>query len=131
MRRPFFVEVRKNEIVLLPNDLDYKNLFKAEKAIKIPANKIAKDKSFEKLLNYVKDQKAIRGPLRRRRDTIITFLIRPDAVNTYNTAKNTVDQFEKKYEKELATIPLNNGDYIVDSLSGKAPLPGEGEILIE
>lgn len=131
VRRPFFVEVRKNEIVLLPNDLDYKNLFKAEKAIKIPANKIAKDKSFEKLLNYVKDQKAIRGPLRRRRDTIITFLIRPDAVNTYNTAKNTVDQFEKKYEKELATIPLNNGDYIVDSLSGKAPLPGEGEILIE
>ena len=131
VRRPFFVEVKKNEIVLLPNDLDYKNLFKAEKAIKIPANKIAKDKSFEKLLNYVKDQKAIRGPLRRRRDTIITFLIRPDAVNTYNTAKNTVDQFEKKYEKELATIPLNNGDYIVDSLSGKAPLPGEGEILIE
>ncbi len=131
VRRPFFVEVKKNEIVLIPNDLDFKNLFKDEKPIKIPAGKIANDKSFEKLMNYVKDQKAIRGPLRRRRDTIITFLIRPDAVNTYNTAKNVVDQFEKKYEKELAVIPLNNGDYIVESLSGKAPLPGEGEILID
>lgn len=131
VRRPFFVEVKKNEIVLIPNDLDFKNLFKDEKPIKIPTGKIANDKSFEKLMNYVKDQKAIRGPLRRRRDTIITFLIRPDAVNTYNTAKNVVDQFEKKYEKELAVIPLNNGDYIVESLSGKAPLPGEGEILID
>ncbi len=108
-----------------------KIFFKDEKPIKIPAEKIANDKSFEKLMNYVKDQKAIRGPLRRRRDTIITFLIRPDAVNTYNAAKNVVDQFEKKYEKELAVIPLNNGDYIVESLSGKAPLPGEGEILID
>ena len=56
-RRPFFVEVTKNGITLLPNDLDFKNLFKNEKPIKIPAAKIASDKSFEKLLNYVKDQK--------------------------------------------------------------------------
>ena len=130
-RRPFFVEVTKNGITLLPNDLDFKNLFKNEKPIKIPAAKIASDKSFEKLLNYVKDQKAKSGPLRRRRDTIITFLIRPDGVSTYNTAKNVVNQFESKYERELAIIPLNNGDYIVESLSGKAPLPGEGEILVE
>ena len=130
-RRPFFVEVTKNGITLLPNDLDFKNLFKNEKPIKIPAAKIASDKSFEKLLNYVKDQKATRGPLRRRRDTIITFLIRPDGVSTYNTAKNVVNQFESKYERELAIIPLNNGDFIVEALSGKAPLPGEGEILIE
>ena len=130
-RRPFFVEVTKNGITLLPNDLDFKNLFKNEKPIKIPAGKIASDKSFEKLLNYVKDQKAKSGPLRRRRDTIITFLIRPDGVSTYNTAKNVVNQFESKYERELAIIPLNNGDYIVESLSGKAPLPGEGEILVE
>ena len=130
-RRPFFVEVTKNGITLLPNDLDFKNLFKNEEPIKIPAAKIASDKSFEKLLNYVKDQKAKSGPLRRRRDTIITFLIRPDGVSTYNTAKNVVNQFESKYERELAIIPLNNGDYIVESLSGKAPLPGEGEILVE
>ena len=130
-RRPFFVEVTKNGITLLPNDLDFKNLFKNEEPIKIPAAKIASDKSFEKLLNYVKDQKAKSGPLRRRRDTIITFLIRPDGVSTYNTAKNVVNQFESKYERELAIIPLNNGDYIVESLSGKAPLPAEGEILVE
>lgn len=130
-RRPFFVEVTKNGITLLPNDLDFKNLFKNEKPIKIPAAKIASDKSFEKLLNYVKDQKAKSGPLRRRRDTIITFLIRPDGVSTYNTAKNVVNQFESKYERELAIIPLNNGDFIVEALSGKAPLPGEGEILVE
>ena len=130
-RRPFFVEVTKNGITLLPNDLDFKNLFKNEKPIKIPAAKIASDKSFEKLLNYVKDQKAKSGPLRRRRDTIITFLIRPDGVSTYNTAKNVVNQFESKYERELAIIPLNNGDFIVEALSGKAPLPSEGEILVE
>ena len=130
-RRPFFVEVTKNGITLLPNDLDFKNLFKNEEPIKIPAAKIASDKSFEKLLNYVKDQKAKSGPLRRRRDTIITFLIRPDGVSTYNTAKNVVNQFESKYERELAIIPLNNGDFIVEALSGKAPLPGEGEILVE
>lgn len=130
-RRPFFVEVTKNGITLLPNDLDFKNLFKNEKPIKIPAGKIASDKSFEKLLNYVKDQKAKSGPLRRRRDTIITFLIRPDGVSTYNTAKNVVNQFESKYERELAIIPLNNGDFIVEALSGKAPLPSEGEILVE
>ena len=130
-RRPFFVEVTKNGITLLPNDLDFKNLFKNEKPIKIPAAKIASDKSFEKLLNYVKDQKAKSGPLRRRRDTIITFLIRPDGVSTYNTAKNVVNQFESKYEREFAIYVLNNGDYIVESLSGKAPLPGEGEILID
>jgi hypothetical protein len=130
-RRPFFVEVTKNGITLLPNDLDFKNLFKNEKPIKIPAAKIASDKSFEKLLNYVKDQKAKSGPLRRRRDTIITFLIRPDGVSTYNTAKNVVNQFESKYERELAIIPLNNGDFIVEALSGKAPLPAEGEILVE
>ncbi|MGI9555169.1 MAG: hypothetical protein ACR2M6_04255, partial [Vampirovibrionia bacterium] len=122
IRRPLFVEVRKNEIILMPNDFDYKNIFKNEKPIKIPASKIADDKSFEKLLNYVKDQKAKSGPLRRRRDTIITFLIRPDGVTTYNTAKNVVNQFESKYERELAIIRLNNGDYIVESLSGKAPL---------
>ena len=34
-------------------------------------------------------------------------------------------------ERELAIIPLNNGDFIVEALSGKAPLPGEGEILVE
>ena len=134
-RRPFFVEVAKNGITLLPNDRDFKNLFKNEKPIKIPAGKIASDKSFEKLLNYVKDQRATRGPRGpmglRRLDTIITFLIRPDGVSTYNTAKNVVNQFESKHERELAIIPLINGDYIVESLSGKAPLPGEGEILIE
>ena len=27
VRRPFFVEVTKNDVVLLPNKLDYKNLF--------------------------------------------------------------------------------------------------------
>ena len=37
IRRPLFVEVRKNEIILMPNDFDYKNIFKNEKPIKIPA----------------------------------------------------------------------------------------------
>ena len=34
IRRPFFVEVTKDNLVLLPNELDYKNLFETEKPIK-------------------------------------------------------------------------------------------------
>jgi hypothetical protein len=131
VRRPFFVEVTKSGITLLPNNLDFKNLFKNEKPIEIPTTKIAKDESFQKLLTYVKDHRAKSGLLRRRCDTIITFLIRPDAVSTYISAKNAVDQFESKYEEVLAYKRLNNGDYLVESLSGKAPLPAKGEILVD
>ena len=131
VRRPFFVEVTKRGIILLPNKLDFTNIFENAKPIQIPAAKIANDKSFQKLLDYVLTHVGKTGLLRRKRDTIITFLIRPDGVGTYYNAKKVVDQYEKKHERELAIIPLNNGDYIVEALSGKAPLPGKGEILLD
>ena len=71
------------------------------------------------------------GLLRRRRDTIITFLVRPEGVNSYRVAKKVVDQYEKMNEKRLVVGILPNGAPVLDALSGKAPLPGEGKILLD
>lgn len=131
VRRPFFVEVKKDNLVLLPNELDYKNLFETEKPIKVPVAKMAGDKSFKKLLDYVLTHLGKTGLLRRRRDTIITFLVRPEGVNSYRVAKKVVDQYEKTNEKRLVVGILPNGAPVLDALSGKAPLPGEGEILLD
>ena len=131
VRRPFFVEVTKDNLVLLPNELDYKNLFETEKPIKVPVAKIAGDKSFKKLLDYVLTHLGKTGLLRRRRDTIITFLVRPEGVNAYRVAKKVVDQYEKTNEKRLVVGMLPNGAPVLDALSGKAPLPGEGKILLD
>ena len=131
VRRPFFVEVKKDNLVLLPNELDYKNLFETEKPIKVPVAKMAGDKSFKKLLDYVLTHLGKTGLLRRRRDTIITFLVRPEGVNSYRVAKKVVDQYEKTNEKRLVVGVLPNGAPVLDALSGKAPLPGEGKILLD
>ena len=131
VRRPFFVEVKKDNLVLLPNELDYKNLFDTEKPIKVPVAKMAGDKSFKKLLDYVLTHLGKTGLLRRRRDTIITFLVRPEGVNSYRVAKKVVDQYEKTNEKRLVVGVLPNGAPVLDALSGKAPLPGEGKILLD
>jgi|GEM_PF-838698 len=131
IRRPFFVEATKDALVLLPNELDYKNLFDTEKPVKIPVAKIGSDKSFKKLLDYVLTHLGKTGLLRRKRDTIITFLVRPEGVNSYRAAKKVVDQYEKTNEKRLVVGILPNGAPILDGLSGKAPLPGEGKILLD
>ena len=117
--------------MLLPNELDYKNLFDTEKPLKIPVASIASDKSFKKLLDYVLTHLGKTGLLRRRRDTIITFLIRPEGVNSYRAAKKVVDQYEKTNEKRLVVGILPNGAPVLDGLSGKAPLPGDGKILLD
>ena len=131
VRRPFFVEVKKDNLVLLPNELDYKNLFDTEKPIKVPVAKMAGDKSFKKLLDYVLTHLGKTGLLRRRRDTIITFLVRPEGVNSYRVVKKAGDQYEKTNEKRLVVGVLPNGAPVLDALSGKAPLPGEGKILLD
>jgi len=131
VRRPFFVEVTKDNLVLLPNALDFKNLFDTEKPIKVPVAKAGSDKSFKKLLDYVLTHLGKTGLLRRRRDTIITFLVRPEGVNSYQAVKKVVDQYEKTNEKRLVVGMLPNGAPVLDALSGKAPLPGEGKILLD
>ena len=131
VRRPFFVEITKNDLVLLPNALDYENLFDSEEPIKIPVAKAGNDKSFKKLLDYVLTHLGKTGLLRRRRDTIITFLIRPEGVDSYRLVKKVVDQYEKKNENRLVVGMLPNGAPVLDALSGKAPLPGDGKILLD
>ena len=108
VRRPFFVEITKNDLVLLPNALDYENLFDSEDPIKIPVAKAGSDKSFTKLLDYVLTHLGKTGLLRRRRDTIITFLIRPEGVDSYRLVKKVVDQYEKKNENRLVVGMLPN-----------------------
>ena len=131
VRRPFFVEITKNDLVLLPNALDYKNLFDSEDPIKIPVAKAGSDKSFTKLLDYVLTHLGKTGLLQRKRDTIITFLIRPEGVDSYRMVKKVVDQYEKKNENRLVVGMLLNGAPVLDALSGKAPLPGDGKILLD
>jgi hypothetical protein len=131
VRRPFFVEITKNDLVLLPNALDYKNLFDSEDPIKIPVAKAGSDKSFTKMMDYVLTHLGKTGLLRRKRDTIITFLIRPEGVDSYRLAKKVVDQYEKKNENRLVVGMLPNGAPVLDALSGKAPLPGDGKILLD
>jgi len=131
VRRPFFVEITKNDLVLLPNALDYKNLFDSEDPIKIPVGKAGSDKSFTKLMDYVLTHLGKTGLLRRKRDTIITFLIRPEGVDSYRLVKKVVDQYEKKNENRLVVGMLPNGAPVLDALSGKAPLPGDGKILLD
>ena len=130
VRRPFFVEITKNDLVLLPNALDYKNLFDSEDPIKIPVAKAGSDKSFTKMMDYVLTHLGKTGLLRRKRDTIITFLIRPEGVDSYRLVKKVVDQYEKKNENRLVLGMLPNGAPVLDALSGKAPLPGDGKILL-
>ena len=127
----FFVEITKNDLVLLPNALDYKNLFDSEDPIKIPVAKAGSDKSFTKMMDYVLTHLGKTGLLRRKRDTIITFLIRPEGVDSYRLVKKVVDQYEKKNENRLVVGMLPNGAPVLDALSGKAPLPGDGKILLD
>ena len=131
VRRPFFLEITKNDLVLLPNALDYKNLFDSEDPIKIPVAKAGSDKSFTKMMDYVLTHLGKTGLLRRKRDTIITFLIRPEGVDSYRLVKKVVDQYEKKNENRLVVGMLPNGAPVLDALSGKAPLPGDGKILLD
>ena len=125
-RRPLFVEVKKDSITLLPNGDDYLDLFGDANPRQIPLADIDKNQDLEKLLNYVLSHKAPNGLLRGRRDTIVTLLIRPDAVNAYRAVAREVDQFEKANEKKLVVGLLPNGARVLDSLTGKAPLGGGG-----
>ena len=120
-RNPFLVEVGKDSIVLLPNDTCYFDLFSDDNQRDIRVGDIAESNDLNRLLNYVLKHQGSSGDLRSRRDTIITFLIRPEGVETYREAKQVVDKFEKENEKRLVISVLPNGAPVVDSLSGKTP----------
>lgn len=123
-RSPFYVEVKKEAVVLLPDSEFYSDVFSDEEKREIVVGNIAESKDFRKLLDYVSSHIAKSGLLRRRRDTIINFLIRPEGVETYREAKKVVDKFEKENEKRLVIGILPNGAPVVESLSGKIPYLG-------
>ena len=123
-RSPFYIEVKKEAVVLLPDSEFYSDVFSDEEKREIAAQNIAESKDFRKLLEYVTSHVAKSGLLRRKRDTIINFLVRPDGVETYRAAKQVVDKFEKENMNRLAINVLPNGDPLVQLLSTKTPYLG-------
>jgi biopolymer transport protein ExbD len=115
-REPIFVEVNSEGVVIQPDEKNFKKVFGDEKPRPIPVDKVAGDADFKKLLAHALTDKR----------AIITFLLRPDAVDNYNKVRGVVVGFEKQNQNKLVEAILPSGDKILRSLSGKVPLPGEG-----
>jgi len=115
-REPIFVEVNSEGIVIQPDEKNFKKVFGDEKPRPVPVDKVAGDPEFKKLLNHALTDKR----------AIITFLLRPDAVDNYNKVRGIVLGFEKQNQNKLVDAILPSGDKVLRSLSGKVPLPGEG-----
>ena len=115
-RAPIFVEVNSEGIVIQPDEKNFKKVFGDENPRKVPVNKVAGDPGFKKLLNHALTDKR----------AIITFLLRPDAVDNYNKVRGIVLGFEKQNQNKLVEAILPSGDKVLRSISGKVPLPGEG-----
>ena len=123
-RSPFFVEVKEGVIILTPESEHYFDVFADDEKREIATKNIAESEDFRKLLEYVTSHVAKSGLLRRKRDTIINFLVRPDGVETYRAAKQVVDKFEEENMNRLAINVLPNGDPLVQLLSTKTPYLG-------
>ena len=115
-REPIFVEVNSEGIVIQPDEKNFKKVFGDEKPRPVPVDKVAGDPEFKKLLNHALTDKR----------AIITFLLRPDAVDNYNKVRGIVLGFEKQNQNKLVEAILPSGDKVLRSISGKVPLPGEG-----
>ncbi len=115
-REPIFVEVNSEGIVIQPDEKNFKKVFGDEKPRPVSVDKVAGDPEFKKLLNHALTDKR----------AIITFLLRPDAVDNYNKVRGIVLGFEKQNQNKLVEAILPSGDKVLRSLSGKVPLPGEG-----
>ena len=115
-RAPVFVEVNSEGIVIQPDEKNFKKVFGDENPRKVPVDKVAGDPEFKKLLNHALTDKR----------AIITFLLRPDAVDNYNKVRGIVLGFEKQNQNKLVEAILPSGDKVLRSISGKVPLPGEG-----
>lgn len=115
-RQPIFVEVNQSGLVIHPDEKNFKKIFGDEKPRQIPIAQVSGNADFKKLLNHaLADRRAI-----------ITFLLRPNAIGNYNTARGVVAGFEKANQNKLVAGILPTGDKIMRSLSGKVPLPGDG-----
>lgn len=115
-RQSIYVEVNSEGIVIQPDEKNFKKVFGDDKPRVIAIDKVGGNPDFKKLLDHALADK----------QAIITFLLRPDAIDNYSKARGVVSAFEKANQDKLVAGILPTGDKVLRSLSGKVPLPGEG-----
>ena len=110
-----FVEINKDGLVIFPDQ----PLWQEKKSVAIKAADIGKDAALGKLMTAVLADEA----------AIVTFLMRPDCLEVYNSAKARFDAFQKTNQEKLKSPidPLNPDSPLqVRKLYGAVPLPGDG-----
>jgi hypothetical protein len=115
-REPVYVEINAQGIVIVGDDKQFKKVFGDEKSRSITPDKIKGSAEMKKLLEFTLSNK----------NSIVTFLLRPDALGVYSTVEGVVREFERANQKKLVIGILPNGAEVLRSLTGKVPLPGEG-----
>jgi myosin heavy subunit len=110
-----FVEINKEGLIIYPDQ----PLWQEKQPLAIKTAAIATDAALGKLLAAVLGDEA----------AIVTFLMRPDCLDVYNSAKARFDAFQKSNEAKLKS-PINPQDpdspLQVRKLYGAVPLPGDG-----
>lgn len=110
-----FIEINKDGLIIFPDQ----PLWKEKQPAVIKTAEIAKDAALGKLMAAVLADEA----------AIVTFLMRPDCLEVYNTVKARFDAFQKTSQEKLKSpIDPSNPDSPLQlrKLYGAVPLPGEG-----
>lgn len=110
-----FIEINKDGLIIFPDQ----PLWKEKQPAVIKTAEIAKDAALGKLMAAVLADEA----------AIVTFLMRPDCLEVYNTAKARFDAFQNTNQEKLKSpIDPSNPDSPLQlrKLYGAVPLPGEG-----
>lgn len=110
-----FVEINKEGLVIFPEQ----PLWPEKQPLVIKAADIGKDAALGKLLAAVLADDA----------AIVTFLMRPDCLDIYNSVRGRFEAFQKANEAKLKS-PIDpkdpNSPLQLRKLYGAVPLPGEG-----
>ena len=116
--KPIFVEVNYQGLVIHPVGTSFEQIFADKIKRIIPKDAIVRSDEFRKLLEHI----------RREKRAIITFLLRPDAIDVYKAAEANVRKFEIAKTTMLIEAILPSGQQIIRSLSGVVPLPGSSSL---
>ena len=122
-----FIEVHKAGITIFPA----KQFWPGKTAKQVATQAIARDATLETII-----QAAFKDA-----NKIVVLLVRPDALDTYQTAKSRFDRFQQAHGQELEQKIFNNPKSPLFSaeltplrqrkLYSKIPLPGEGVLPVD
>ena len=127
VRRPLYVEVTESGLLLLPNATDYKEAFGDEEARVIPTDEIMESGDLKRLLTYAMNHLGTEGPALNERDTIVTFLIRPDAELSFSKARAACHQFKQSNIQGIGGEDFGER-FLEDTLFSKLPFPADAAI---